>query len=128
MSVRPPTVKMCPIIGRVPSRHRPHTRPIQSPPTPAILWRSLPDTPPSRSTTIALLVWFSSPQGAPHRGDDPVLRRLVEIGVHGQADHLFRQPVAHRHAALGHGETAIRLLPVHPAPPVNPARHAFRPD
>src|SRR5262249_61516885 len=111
MSVRPPTVKMCPIIGRVPSRHRPHTRPIQSPPTPAILWRSLPDTPPSRSTTIALLVWFSTPQGAPHRGDDPVLRRLVDVCVHGRADRLFRQPVSHWHAALDPWLTAIPLLP-----------------
>src|ERR1700736_4526721 len=44
------------------------------------------------------------------RGDDAVLGRLVEIGVHGEADHLLGEPFAHRRAALGDREMLVALL------------------
>ena len=48
-----------------------------------------------------------------HRRDNAVLRALVEISVHGQADHLPRQALAHRCPALGNGKVPVRLLAVH---------------
>src|SRR5262249_31149664 len=54
----------------------------------------------------------SPTQRAPHGGDDPLLGGLVEIGVHGQADHFLGQPFAHRRAAGGEREVLVRLLAV----------------
>src|SRR5438552_18458448 len=53
----------------------------------------------------------SGPQCLTHSLDDAVLRRLVEIGVHRQADDLLRQPLADRYAAFGNREVLVgRLL------------------
>src|SRR5262249_5693421 len=41
----------------------------------------------------------SAPRTRAHRLDDTVLRRLVEVGVHGDADDLSCQPFRYRNAA-----------------------------
>src|SRR5208282_3908632 len=51
-------------------------------------------------------------QRAANCSDDTILDRLVEIGMHRQADHFLGQPLAHRRPAVGHREAAIRGLPV----------------
>ena len=70
----------------------------------------------------------SGSEGASHRRDDPVLRRLVEIGVHRQADHLLRHPLAHRRPAFGHRKTLGRLLTVERDRIVDRGRNALRLD
>ncbi len=52
----------------------------------------------------------SSPRdGAPDGGDDAILGRLVEIGVHRQADDLLGEAVGDRQSAFGTREAAIDL-------------------
>src|SRR4029077_18656718 len=36
-----------------------------------------------------------------HRGDDAVLGRSVEVGMHGQAQHLLRQSLGDRYSRVG---------------------------
>src|SRR5258708_2490108 len=52
----------------------------------------------------------SDDQGAPHGVYDAILSRWVEIGVHGQADHLLGQPFAHRRAVGCDGKALVSLL------------------
>src|SRR5579862_1791087 len=54
----------------------------------------------------------SSGKRLPNRGDDPILGRLVEIGMHRQADHVFGQSFGDRHAALDHRIVPIGLLAI----------------
>jgi hypothetical protein len=68
-------------------------------------------------------------QRAPYRLDDPILGGLVEVGMHGKADHLLGKPFGHGRAIGGHGEGPVGLLAVHseamarqPAARVGPAR------
>src|SRR5258708_1932579 len=53
-----------------------------------------------------------SRQRLPRRPDDAVLRRLVEIAVHREADPLLGEPFADRRPALGDRETLVGLLTV----------------
>src|SRR5262249_7271680 len=50
---------------------------------------------------------------SPYRLDDSILGRLVEIGMHRQADHFLGQPLAHRQPAIGLWICAIGRLSVH---------------
>src|SRR5262249_15704866 len=106
-SVKPPTVKMRPIIGRAPCLSCGDVTRIE-----AQLYRSAPPMPPAQGTSRKMDRPRSPTQRAPHGGDDPVLGHLVEIGVHGQADHFLGQPFAHRRAAGGDREALVRLLAV----------------
>ena len=54
----------------------------------------------------------SARQRLPGRGDDPILGRLVDIGVHRQADHFLGQALADRHAALDDGEMPVGFLAI----------------
>src|SRR5215475_12550991 len=59
--------------------------------------------------------WFATRlcgKRLPNRGDDPVLGRLVEIGMHRQADHVRGQPLAHRNAALDNRKMPIGFLAI----------------
>lgn len=49
----------------------------------------------------------SPPERGAQRGDDPILGRLVQIGVHGQAQHLVGEAVGRRQAVAGD-----RIVPV----------------
>src|ERR1700719_3835482 len=81
-SVKPPTVRIRSIIAAYPPR-------------------------PGKTKVQA-----SAGERAANGGDDTVLHRFIEIGVHGQADHFLGQALAHRHAAVGHREVPIGGLPV----------------
>ena len=50
---------------------------------------------------------------AAHALDDPILRRLVEIGMHRQADDIVRKPLADRQAAVGDREIPVGGLLMH---------------
>jgi hypothetical protein len=51
-------------------------------------------------------------EGAPHGFYDPILDRFVQIGMHGQADYLVREPLTDWRAAIGDREAPVMLLPV----------------
>src|SRR5215468_659598 len=58
--------------------------------------------------------------------DNPILGRLVEIGMQRQADHFLAEPLAHGQAAIGHRQAAIGALPVHRPRIVDRGRDALR--
>src|SRR5215813_7378050 len=66
-----------------------------------------------------------STQRTLHGGDDPVLRRLVEIAVHRQADDLLREPLGDREAAVRTGEMRVGFLLVQRLGIVDRRRNAF---
>src|SRR4051812_27426924 len=94
-SVKPPTVKMRPIMDW----------PCESSPTHGhapLCHAGAPGRKAERPRS-------SGAERPAHRRDDAVLRRLVEVAVHGQADDLSREPLADRQAAVGHGVAAVGL-------------------
>src|SRR5215831_21068809 len=66
-----------------------------------------------------------STQRTLHGVDDPVLRRLVEIAVHRQADDLVREPLGDREAAVRTGEMRVGFLLVQRLGIVDRRRNAF---
>src|SRR3981189_2626505 len=98
-SVKPPTVKMRPIIGRVASPVIVRALPASVEP---IAHHDADDSAMEFIGCPRFRPWqpqagkrYSGSEGASARRDDPVLRRLVEIGVHRQAGHLARPPRPH---------------------------------
>ena len=65
-------------------------------------------------------------QRPPHRADNTVLHRLLEISVHRQADDLIGEPLADRHAAVGHRTVAIGRLAVQRLAVIDRGRDALR--
>src|SRR5580704_18868746 len=54
----------------------------------------------------------SARERPPYRLDNAILNGWLEISVHRQADHFFRQLIADRHAAFAHRIIAISRLAV----------------
>src|SRR4051794_7595180 len=75
---------------------------------------------------VALPILRSAQRSAYCR-DDPVLRRLVEISVHRQADHFVGKPFTHWKSALRHRKTLICLLDVNRLCIIDRRRNALLP-
>src|SRR5262249_4903518 len=58
--------------------------------------------------------------------DNRLLGRLVEIGMHRQADHFLAEPLAHGQPAVGHRQAPVGALPVHRPRIVDRGRDALR--
>src|SRR3954451_15281175 len=115
-NVKAQTVKMCPIIGRARSPVIVRAPPAGGEPT---VLCDAGDSAGEFTGCARFRAWhpeagnrYLGAERAPHRYDDAVLGRLVEIGVHRQADHLFRQPLAHWRPTLCHRKPPVRLLAV----------------
>src|SRR5690349_7580593 len=55
-----------------------------------------------------------------------ILRRLVEVGVHREADDLFRKLIGHRYAVIGYRKLLVSLEPMQRLRIVNRGRNALR--
>src|SRR4029077_13197057 len=110
-NVRPPTVKMRPITARARPFEKSSCRRKRASGKPgAVQNHAVASSKPAGP--LPARAWLahdederavrkpSAAQRAAYRGDDPARGRLVEIGWHGQADHLLGEPFAHRRAAL----------------------------
>src|ERR1044072_3188602 len=68
----------------------------------------------------------SSSKRAAHSLDYALLRRFIEIGVHGKADDIAREPFADRQAAFGDRKTAVGGLLMHRFGVIDRGRNALR--
>src|ERR1700720_3602776 len=68
----------------------------------------------------------SAREGLPSCGNDPVLGRLVDIGMHRQADHFPRKSLADRHAALDDGKMPVGFLAIERDRIIDRGRDALR--